>query len=645
MGFLSPWMLALAAAAAVPLLLHLLHRHQGPRVVFPALRYLRRAEKEHARRIRLKQILLLALRIAALLFLALAAGRPYVRTGGAGHRPTAVVLVLDNSLSSGAIVGDRRVLARLQERALQTLAAAGPDDRFWLLRAGEPWTPALSGDASAIARRVRETGVSFGAGDLAASIGRGRALLDAGADGRATELQLLSDLQATGLPAAMTTAAVSTTIVVWDPGGVPPRNAGVTELQLGGGFAPRAGERTTVAGRVQGTQDSVAVRLLIGDRGVAAAVTDTTGRFALPLTARSVGVLAGRVELDPDALRGDDRRWFAAEVRPPPIVALTQPAPFLDEALDVLAGAGRIRRGPAGSADVVLAPGALGVGAVRQAAAVVVLPPDSAVELPAANRRLANAGLPWRFGPASGGGEARFAATAEDPELAAALADARVVDFFPLRTTGPDAGDTVLLRLSTRDPWLVKGHTIGGTTYVMVASPLASEATTLPTSAALIPLLDRILGPWTTRGAAVRDIRIGESIALPPAASALARPDGRFERARGGSTIRVTAPGIYRVLSEDSTLDVIAVNPSASETPLQRLTVHELERRLGGADVHVAGDAAAWRRAIFRSRYGYELWPVLLLAALATLAAEALVAASGRAPSVEQRKPATERAS
>src|SRR5688572_12682009 len=103
MGFLAPALLFLGIAIAVPLILHLFQRQQGPRMVFPALRYLRRAEKENARRIRLRQFLLLALRVLALLILAAAAARPFIRTGGAGHVPTAVVFVLDNSLSSGAV--------------------------------------------------------------------------------------------------------------------------------------------------------------------------------------------------------------------------------------------------------------------------------------------------------------------------------------------------------------------------------------------------------------------------------------------------------------------------------------------------------------------------------------------------------------
>src|SRR5687767_15411568 len=133
MGFLNPLWLALGAAVAVPLILHLLQRHQGPRVIFPAVRYLRRAEREHARRIKLRQLILLLLRIAALLVIAFAAARPFIRSGGVSHEPTAVVIIIDNSMSSSLVRGDRRVLDELKDRALATIAAAGTDDRFWLL--------------------------------------------------------------------------------------------------------------------------------------------------------------------------------------------------------------------------------------------------------------------------------------------------------------------------------------------------------------------------------------------------------------------------------------------------------------------------------------------------------------------------------
>src|SRR5687767_170692 len=105
MGLLAPLALLLGVAVAVPIVLHLFQRHQGPRVLFPALRYLRRAEREHARRIKLRQLLLLALRLLALLVIAFAAARPFLRRGGAAHAPSAVVIVLDNSASSGVVEG------------------------------------------------------------------------------------------------------------------------------------------------------------------------------------------------------------------------------------------------------------------------------------------------------------------------------------------------------------------------------------------------------------------------------------------------------------------------------------------------------------------------------------------------------------
>src|SRR5665213_3389818 len=105
MGFLAPWYLLLAGAVAVPLLIHLMRRKVGLRVEFPAARYLARAEKEHSRNLRIKNLLLMLLRVLAVLAIALAAARPAARWLGAGHAPTAVAVVVDNSLSSSVIVG------------------------------------------------------------------------------------------------------------------------------------------------------------------------------------------------------------------------------------------------------------------------------------------------------------------------------------------------------------------------------------------------------------------------------------------------------------------------------------------------------------------------------------------------------------
>jgi hypothetical protein len=629
MGLLNPVLLVLAGAAVVPLLLHLLQRHQGPRIVFPALRYLRRAEKESARRIRLRQILLMLLRVAAVLLVAFAAARPFVRAGGVGHAPTAAVLILDNSMSTAAIEGEQRVIEALQARALEVLEQAGPDDRFWLLRAGSPDEPALSGDAQETARRVRETEPAATAADLTSALAHARSLLAAGAEARATEIQLLTDLQATSFPAPNRATGAVPPVIVWHPGTEPPPNRFVAAVEVGGGLAPIAEQRSTVAAEVGGEGDAVNVRLNVDGRLVAAATARPGATAVLALPARPAGVVSGRIEVDADALHADDTRYFAARVLPPPAVASSTATPFVEDALEVLASAGRIRRAGAGAGDVALLPAATGLEALGARTAAVVLPPATPVEVPAVNRRLASAGIPWRFQPPVGG-EARFADAAGDP-LLHTLGDTRLRVVYPLTPEGAGPGDSVLIRLADGTPWAVRGERRVGGTYVVLASPLTPEASTLPTSAAMLPLLDRVIGAWALALPPRSTADAGAEIMLPAAVTAVVRADGTRDTVTGGSAYRLPLdPGVYTMLQGDSVALAVAVNAPAAESDLTRLDRRGLEARLPGWTLHVADDAGSWRRAVFRERLGSELWRPLLAAALAVLLLETIVAAAGR---------------
>ena len=133
MSFLEPFYLLLAGAAAVPLLLHLLRRRINVRVEFLAVRYILRAERENSRKPAARNFLLMFLRILAVL--ALAAARPVGRLIGAGHAPTAIAIVLDNSLSTSTIVDGAPLFRRLRAAALATARMATQADRIWLVTA------------------------------------------------------------------------------------------------------------------------------------------------------------------------------------------------------------------------------------------------------------------------------------------------------------------------------------------------------------------------------------------------------------------------------------------------------------------------------------------------------------------------------
>ena len=101
LSFLFPAFLIGSVAIAVPIVLHLMRRETAPRIQFSAVRFLKRVPVEQTRQKRLRELLLLALRIAALLLLAIAFARPYLGTYNAAGSAVTVVAV-DTSFSMSA---------------------------------------------------------------------------------------------------------------------------------------------------------------------------------------------------------------------------------------------------------------------------------------------------------------------------------------------------------------------------------------------------------------------------------------------------------------------------------------------------------------------------------------------------------------
>ena len=192
MSFLFPAFLFGGLAVAVPILLHFFARDRAPRLPFSDVRFLERAFVRHDRRRRLRELLLLALRVAALLLLAVAFARPFLDASGRGRRIT--VLVVDRSLSLSA--PGQMALAR--ERAREAIASTSPDEPIAVVafddRAAVLQPPALGRPVvqAALGRIEPTTGATRHAAGLAAAI----ELLD----GRAGRVVVVTDLQASGWP-------------------------------------------------------------------------------------------------------------------------------------------------------------------------------------------------------------------------------------------------------------------------------------------------------------------------------------------------------------------------------------------------------------------------------------------------------------
>ena len=102
MVFGSPLFLIGAAAAAIPVIIHILFRKKARKQQFPSLLLIKMVKKRVTRYHRIRELILLMLRIAVIVFLALALARPLIP--GFGHdSDTVIVFVIDDSLSMGRI--------------------------------------------------------------------------------------------------------------------------------------------------------------------------------------------------------------------------------------------------------------------------------------------------------------------------------------------------------------------------------------------------------------------------------------------------------------------------------------------------------------------------------------------------------------
>ena len=114
----------------MPILLHLFHRKTEVVIDFPAVSLLKRAPVQQHRRRRLRELLLLALRVAALiLLLALSFARPYFAGAVAPDSVPLTVIAVDTSMSMSAPGQIDRARAAATARGIcgAGLACAGAD--------------------------------------------------------------------------------------------------------------------------------------------------------------------------------------------------------------------------------------------------------------------------------------------------------------------------------------------------------------------------------------------------------------------------------------------------------------------------------------------------------------------------------------
>lgn len=590
-AFLQPLALLGLLAAAIPTVLHLLTRRVPPTVPFPAVRYLEETERRQSRRLKLRHLLLLLLRTALIASVVLAAARPVARMEvGGGHAPTALVLIVDNSLSSGAVAEGRPVADLLAARGREIVGRVGQGDRLWLMladglpRAVTPAEAVSALDALSPSPRRMDLGLAV----------RTAAGVAGTQPGLSPEVVVLSDLQRSALSGG---EPVPVRVLAWTPGVIPDNrslDSAGTEPAV---WSPEGQVVASVGG---GRRVPAALSLSLGGQDLARAVAYPGDRVILAARGSRHGWLAGRVALDPDELRADDDWFLAVRVaEPAPAAAEASAGRYVGQALAVLAEGGRVGKGRT----VVVADRLAGTRSI-------VVPPADPAAVGALNRALAARGVQWQFGGQVDGSWRLHG-------------DVGPAEGSTLRRRYRLVGSGAVLARADDDPWLVRQQDV-----VLLGSRLDDAWTDLPLTAAFVPFLDLLVNRLAAGESEALNAHPGEMVQLPPTVDAVLTAAGPVPVEGDRRVSAPREPGVYFLRgSAGDTVGALAVNHDPRESNLVEADQRVLRAALGPGAALVS--QSGLDRELFGGAGRADLSGAFLLAALLAAALELAVASAG----------------
>jgi hypothetical protein len=321
LSFLSPLYLLGILAVVVPIALHLFRRRTDVVVEFPAVRLLAQTPVEQQRRKRLRELILLALRVTALVLLAGAFARPYLagRILAADAAVTVVAVDRSFSLSAPGVFDKARALAADAVReapATHAVALVAFDEAADIVVA--PTT-----DRGAVTAAIRALVPGVSGTRYAAALARAAEVLGP----RAGAVVFVTDLQQAGWQGPPRGGLAEDVEVRVKRVEVPLRNLAVTA-------AARRGARVEASVRNFGLEERSAQLTLAVDGSEAARATVTVPAQALaPVTFDAELGAAGSAVVtvaDEGGAPADDARYLVLEPEAPTriLVVVADPTSF-----------------------------------------------------------------------------------------------------------------------------------------------------------------------------------------------------------------------------------------------------------------------------------------------------------------------------
>ncbi len=291
-------------------------------VEFSSLRHLKAMQRRQVRRLKIRQWLLLVLRMLIILMVVLAFARPTATEGEIGsHASVSAVVLLDNSASMSRYVSDGSLFEIARRRTRELLETFSQSDQVCLLPlVNLPTGTATFASAAVALDRLEQVQVGWKEGDLQTVLESSGDLLSR-ADNLVREMYIVTDRQRHSLPDQELFGGIDARVYLVDLPLEEAENRGIVSVDLGGQLILPGHDFDLTAtiknyGPERGTE--LIASCFLDDRRVAqkefeiAGGAETTVRFTQMVS--QTGFHSGYVEISDDRFLADNRYCFSFRI-------------------------------------------------------------------------------------------------------------------------------------------------------------------------------------------------------------------------------------------------------------------------------------------------------------------------------------------
>lgn len=702
MTFLNPAVLFGLLAASIPILIHLFNLRKLKKIEFSTLAFLKELQKNKIRKVKLKQWILLALRVLIILCLVLAFARPTLKGlaigGTTSAAKTTAVLIIDDTFSMSVIDNQGSLLNQAKAAAKNLLKNFQEGDEVAVIQVSQADKKDVSISKSIvdIQKTIDAIEPAYQSGQLHSSITKAVQVLSQSKNFN-KEIYILSDFQAGRLADEKTLSDFSSIldqnvrIYAVNYSGKDVYNIGIENLKVNTQIFEKekpVNFTVTVTNYSNRNVDNVIISLFVNNERSAQVSTSLNGgeskQLNIDALVKSSGFVNVFAEIEDDEILPDNRRFTSIFIPEniPIIIFTDDPADsrFVELALTAIENQitfvitkknlSELSAYDLKRYEVVLILGSQNLNAWSKLKEYslnggrLFIAPGSKTTLAAYQKMLNEIGLPAPVTLAGKAGDQTNSVLFETTDInhpvfqdiftnkdKIKIESPEIFSYFKLSTQGKGRS---IITLQDGSSFLGEYRIKHGKIFLMNSAPVMSWSN-FPLKSIFVPLMNKSILYLASKDKSEMNILAGNSFDIDIRGRSVSqlkvlRPDNTedfisMDQYDGNNVVKYDKSnliGNYKFLSSSKVFDEKSVNADPMESKTQYLGKQDVENYLN--KINFQGKLLFLNReenisdAVLKARFGSELWKHFLIIALLLAFVEMLVARSAKKDFVEVNK-------